>query len=75
MTEVLLVFKNTSDAVAGERKLLDAGVDAQVIPAPKTMSPGCGICLKINSADIGKVRLILGENMQCMYNEYEEQKL
>ena len=72
MTEYILVFKNANDAIAGERKLLDAGVDVELKPAPKTMSPGCGICLRVNTADLGKVRLLLGETMRNMYSEYKE---
>jgi hypothetical protein len=73
MTDIL-VFHSARDAIAGERKLLDAGIDAQPLPAPKTISPGCGICLLANHADIGKVRLILGNSIRgiCPETEFEE---
>ena len=64
MTGLILCFKSAQDAVAGERKLMDAGMDARLIPAPKTMGPGCGMCLMVNSTDIGKVRLLLGETIR-----------
>ena len=60
MNELILGFQNTQDAIAAERKLLDAGVDVQPVPAPKAVKGGCGICLAVHSADIGKVRLLLG---------------
>jgi len=72
MTDFILGFRNTSDAIAGERKLLDAGVDAEVITAPKTTKTGCGICLKVHFSDIDKVRMLLGVTIQGVYPETEE---
>ena len=59
MNELILGFQNTQDAIAAERKLLDAGMDVELMPAPKAIKDG-GICLAVHSADIGKVRLLLG---------------
>jgi len=64
MNELILSFRNTNDAIAGERKLLDAGVYVLMTDAPKSMENGCKICLRIKSADIGKVRLILGNTIK-----------
>lgn len=71
MTDLFLAFRSASDAIAGERKLLDACVDTQTIDAPKAIPGGCGICLRVNSADIGKVRLLLGKTIQGVYSENE----
>jgi hypothetical protein len=71
MTDLVLTFQNASDAVAGERKLLDAGVDVRMMPAPKAIGPGCGICLVVNSVDIGKVRLLLAGSIRGICREGE----
>ena len=60
MTELLILFRNDNEAVEGEQKLLNAGIDVKMIPAPKTMGPGCGICLSLSPADLGKAKLLLG---------------
>ena len=59
MNELILGFQNTQDAIAAERKLLDAGMDVELTPAPKAIKDG-GICLAVHSTDTGKVRLLLG---------------
>ena len=60
----MLVFFHTSgDAIAGERKLLDSGVDAQLVSAPKTVNFG-GVCLRVNAAEIDTLRLLLGETIR-----------
>jgi len=72
MTEFILGFRRAGDAIAGERKLLDAGVDVQMIDAPKTIGNVCGVCLKVHAADLGKVRMLLGETIQGIYSENGE---
>ena len=71
MPAFILTFQSAGDAIAGERKLLDAGMEAEPIPAPKAIKGGCGACLKVYSAGIGKVRLLLGETILsiCLENE------
>ena len=71
MIRIILAFQSTGDAVAGERKLLDAGVDVRTMPAPKTLAGICGICLAIDPADLGRARLILGDSIRGVYREGE----
>ena len=72
MTNLILAFNSASDAIAGERKLLDAGVDVDMIDAPKAIKSGCGICLKLDSAETARARLILGESIRGIYRESGE---
>ena len=79
MTELILTFCSSQDAIAGERKLLDAGVDVQAIPVPramgrivgKTVDPGCNVCLLVSSADLDRARLLLGGSIRdiCPKND------
>ena len=73
MTDLILTFQSASDAIAGERKLLDAGVEVQMIDALKAIKSGCGICLKLDSAEIGKAKLVLGESIRGIYRENGEE--
>ena len=72
MTEIILVFRSSGAVIAGERKLLDAGVDVRVMAAPK--GSGCGICLSINAAHLGKAKLLLGNDIQSIYRSDENGK-
>jgi hypothetical protein len=47
-------------------------MDVRLMPSPKTISPGCGICLRVQSDDIGKVRLLLGESFRSICFEDED---
>ena len=67
MTQFILAFRDDSDTIAGERKLLDAGVDVQLIASPKAAGPACNICLKVNSADMGKVRMLLAHSIRSIF--------
>lgn len=62
MKSFIVSFYSDSDAVAGERKLLDAGMDARLIPAPP--EAGSGVSLAVESSDMGKVKLLLGETVR-----------
>ena len=74
MKKLILAFQSTGDAIAGERKLLDAGVDVRVMPAPKSAGGSGGICLVINAADAGKARLLLGNSIRSACPETEDGK-
>ncbi|MDR0554874.1 MAG: DUF3343 domain-containing protein [Treponema sp.] len=60
-TEVIITFRRTQDAIWGERRLLDADIDALIIPAPRGLIPvACGIALRLKAEDLERARLILG---------------
>jgi hypothetical protein len=72
--EIILSFRNTRDAIMGERKLLDAGLDVRVMPMPGQLGPACGICLRVNPADLGKTRTLLGETIFGIYRSEGEDR-
>jgi len=72
MDEITLTFRSSGGVIAGERKLLDAGVNARIMPAPK--SSGTGICLVIDAADLSKAKLLLGNSIQAVYQTDENGK-
>jgi len=44
-------FASTHDALDAEALLLDLGIDAVPIPAPKALGTLCGIALRLEPAD------------------------
>lgn len=62
MDACMLAFPNTYNAIMGETALLEAGVDVRVVPVPSSVSAGCGICLQVGAADLGRCRALLTES-------------
>jgi hypothetical protein len=70
--EIIISFRNTRDAIMGERKLLDAGLDVRVMPMPGRIGPACGICLRVNPVDIEKTQALLGETIFGLFRAEDE---
>lgn len=43
----IIVFKNTSDAMAGEKKLKELNYSFRIMPTPTSITQSCGICIRI----------------------------
>jgi hypothetical protein len=62
MGELIFTFHNTHEAVMGERKLLDSGLEARVMPVPGALGKTCGIALRIEETEADKALGVLGED-------------
>lgn len=51
MNYYVIVFKNTHDAMAGERILQNLGFDFRIMPTPTTITQSCGICIRFEDED------------------------
>ena len=47
MNYYIIVFKNTYDAMAAEKKLGELNAEFRIMPTPTTITMSCGICLRI----------------------------
>ncbi|MDR3338422.1 MAG: putative selenium-dependent hydroxylase accessory protein YqeC [Treponema sp.] len=70
--EIVISFRGARDAILGERKLLDAGIDVRIMPMPGRLGPACGICLRVNPGDIKKAQMLLGGTILGMYRAEDE---
>jgi hypothetical protein len=66
-TALVITFHNTHDAIMAERLLLDSGIEAQVMPQPPLLGPACGIALRVNAAEMEKIRPLLGAVIAGVY--------
>jgi hypothetical protein len=60
--ELIFTFHDTHEAIMGERRLLDAGLDARVMPVPSALGKACGIALRVPEAEAERALSVLGEN-------------
>ncbi|HHX03606.1 MAG TPA: DUF3343 domain-containing protein [Tissierellia bacterium] len=49
MNTWIVTFFTISDAIAAERTAKKLGLQARLIPVPRQLSTGCGICLKVQT--------------------------
>lgn len=56
MNYYIIVFKNTHDAMSGEKKLKDLNYTFRIMPTPTLITQSCGICIRTeNENDINKI--------------------
>ena len=55
---VILVY-STSYAIRAEKVLHKAGIKSKLIPVPRHLSSNCGVCLRIERADVEEARQVL----------------
>jgi hypothetical protein len=65
--EFIFTFNGVTDAITGEKKLLDGGIPVMVMPAPHQLGPRCGICLRVHPGDRDRAREILGDAVKNIY--------
>ena len=51
MNYYIIVFKNTYDAMAAEKKLKELNFDFKIMPTPTTITMSCGICVRMNEKE------------------------
>lgn len=47
MEYYIIVFKNTNDAMGGEKKLKELDYHFRIMPTPTSITQSCGICIRI----------------------------
>jgi hypothetical protein len=52
MNYYIVVFKNTYDAMAAEKKLKESNFDFKIMPTPTSITMSCGICVRIDDKEV-----------------------
>lgn len=51
MMYYIIVFKNTYDAMAAEKRLSELEIDFKIMPTPTSITMSCGICVRIDEKE------------------------
>lgn len=68
----LIVFKNTHDAIQGEKVLKEEGLSVIIMPTPTYITKSCGISVRFNISDVEKVKEIIGQDKVEIKNMYHK---
>jgi len=72
MNYYIIVFKNTYDAMAAEKKLNKLNVSLKIMPTPTSITMSCGICVRIDKKD--EIDSIMNNNVLEYKNIYFRDK-
>jgi hypothetical protein len=64
----IIVFKNTYDAMAAEKKLKELNFNFKIMPTPTAITMSCGICMRIDEKD--DISLIINNSILEYKNIY-----
>ena len=70
MEYYIIVFKNTHDAMNGEKVLQEKGVAIRIMPTPTLITQSCGICIRIE--DKNEIDKIIEENTLIYKSIYKK---
>ena len=70
MNYYIIVFKNTHDAMSGEKKLKELNYELRIMPTPTLITQSCGICIRIESEE--KIKRIIDGNIIEFKNIYKK---
>ena len=68
MNYYIIVFKNTYDAMAAEKKLKELNFNFKIMPTPTSITMSCGICVRIDKKE--EIDLIINNNILEYKNVY-----
>ena len=68
MNYYIVVFKNTYDAMAAEKKLKELDYEYKIMPTPTSITMSCGICVRINSKE--EIEEVISNNILEYKNVY-----
>ena len=68
MNYYIIVFKNTYDAMAAERKLKELNFNFKIAPTPTAITMSCGICVRIDDKE--NIDVIINNNTLEYKNVY-----
>jgi len=67
----LFIFRNVHFLIKAERLFREAGMKAELIPIPKTLSSDCGLCLLVEEDLVREAEKVLEKAGVEMVGVYE----
>jgi hypothetical protein len=68
MNYYIIVFKNTYDAMAAEKRLKELNFSFKIMPTPTSITMSCGICMRIDKKE--EIDLIINNDILEYKNVY-----
>jgi hypothetical protein len=68
MNYYIIVFKNTYDAMAAEKKLKELNFNFRIMPTPTSITMSCGICVRIDKKE--EISMIINNDILEYKNLY-----
>ncbi|OOM71263.1 hypothetical protein CLPUN_49930 [Clostridium puniceum] len=68
MNYYIVVFKNTYDAMAAEKKLKQLNANFRIMPTPTSITMSCGICVRVDNKE--EIDLIMNNDILEYKNIY-----
>jgi hypothetical protein len=58
--DALILLRSTSHAIKAERELIRRSIACRLIPVPRNISSGCGICMQIACSAVAEATEVFG---------------
>ena len=71
MKYYIIVFKNTLDAMSGEKYVKGMGIDFRMMPTPTSITQSCGLCVRIDNED--NINKVIDEGNLSYKNIYKRE--
>lgn len=68
MNYYIIVFKNTYDAMAAEKRMKELNFNFRIMPTPTSITMSCGICIRIEQEE--EIHTIIKNNIIEFKNIY-----
>ncbi len=72
---IYVVFHSTTEALKAEERMLECGLSCELMPVPKSISAGCGLCIKTEEPLERVMEVLKGLKVESVYNEGFERLL
>ena len=70
MKYYIIVFKNTLDAMSGEKTVKEMGLSFRMMPTPTSITQSCGLCVRLDDEEA--VNKVINEG-NISYNNIESE--
>ena len=69
MKYYIIVFKNTLDAMSGEKAVKEMGLSFRMMPTPTSITQSCGLCVRLDDEE--SVNKVINEGNMSYNNIYK----